>query len=159
VPSVGWFSTSAPAAQWSLGYGLVNRRDRLDFTEPPTELKELPDRPQLAEQRPVVTGRPERRQRYMSAAEMHADLLLINRGRSVREKRSNERRLRWSVAAGIGLVVLTMGTLGIVWGRSGEIITFAVYPPRRSSIRWRNSSSAVEVSPTVCATSSRSSSR
>ena len=109
---------SPQADLYSLGkvlYEIGMGRDRLDFPEPPTELKELPDRPQLLELNSVLLKacQPERRQRYASAAEMRADLLLIQRGRSVREKRSSERRLRWSVAAGIGLVGLTLGALGI----------------------------------------------
>ena len=90
-------------------------KDRLDFPEPATAVEELPDRDQLLELNSILLKacQPDRRQRYQSAAEMHNELTLLHRGKSVRQKRNSEQRLRWMAVAGACLAAVTLAALGI----------------------------------------------
>ena len=90
-------------------------KDRLDFPEPATAVEELPDRDQLFELNSILLKacQPDRRQRYQSAAEMHSELALLHRGKSVRQKRNSEQRLRWMAGAGACLAAVTLAALGI----------------------------------------------
>jgi len=89
----------APQADlYSLGkvlYEMSTGKDRHEFPELPTDARELPDRAQLIEFNEVVLKAchhdPQRR--YQSAEEMHADLALLQSGKSVRHVRQLERRL------------------------------------------------------------------
>jgi len=104
---------SAQADVFSLGkvlYEVGMGRDRLDFPEPASEWESLPDRDRLLELNAVLLKacQPDRRLRYTSAVELHADLELLHRGRSVRDKRRSETRLRWLTVGALGLVLVTL---------------------------------------------------
>jgi hypothetical protein len=109
---------SPQADVFSLGKVLYEAgmgKDRLDFPEPATGIEELPDRDALIELNAILLKacQPDRRQRYSSATAMLADLELLQRGKSVREKRWSERRLRWMAAAALTVCVLTALALGV----------------------------------------------
>ncbi len=99
---------------FSLGkvlYEISTGRDRQQFPELPTGITELPDRAALAEFNEVLLRAcaPDVKQRYETAAEMHADLALLQSGKSVARLRTVERRLKFVGRAGAvlaGLAVL-----------------------------------------------------
>lgn len=96
---------------FSLGkvlYEISTGKDRKEFPEPPTELGQHPDRNRLLELNAVIhkACRDDARQRYQSAAEMHADLALLKGGRSVRRVRALERRLVVASRVGLGIAAL-----------------------------------------------------
>jgi serine/threonine protein kinase len=109
---------SPQADVFSLGkvlYEVSMGKDRLDFPEPATELDALPDRDLLVELNTVLLKacQPDRRLRHASAAELHAELRLLQRGKSIRERRLSERRLRWLTAGTAGLAAVTLLAFGI----------------------------------------------
>ena len=90
---------------FSLGkvlYEISTGHDRQQFPELPTGISELPDRAALAEFNEVLLRAcaPDVKQRYESAAEMHADLALLQSGKSVARMRAVERRLKFVARAG-----------------------------------------------------------
>ena len=92
---------------FSLGkvlYEISTGHDRQQFPELPTGITELPDRAALAEFNEVLLRAcaPDVKQRYESAAEMHADLALLQSGKSVARMRAVERRLKFVARAGRG---------------------------------------------------------
>lgn len=109
---------SPQADIYSLGkvlYEAAMGRDRLDFPEPCTSLADDPDRKQLVELNAIILRacEPDPHHRYRSARQMHADLLLLKAGRSVRQNWASERRLRrFAWAAGL-VAVLALSTLAV----------------------------------------------
>ena len=98
---------------YSLGkvlYEVSMGKDRLDFPEPATELDDLPDRDLLLELNAVLLKacQSDRRLRHASAEALHAELELLQRGRSIRERRHSERRLRWMTAGAAGVAALAL---------------------------------------------------
>ncbi|MBI5388311.1 MAG: serine/threonine protein kinase [Verrucomicrobia bacterium] len=111
---------SAQADVFSLGkvlYEASTGQDRLEFPLLPTELGEEQTQRQLAELNEVFLKAcaPEPRNRYQSAADLHADLSLLHRGQSVRRQRRVERRWRWAVLAGYGGAALLGLGAGVLW--------------------------------------------
>jgi serine/threonine protein kinase len=109
---------SPQADVFSLGkvlYEVSMGKDRLDFPEPATALEELPDRDELLELNSILLKacQPDRRQRYPSADEMHAELEMLHQGKSVREKRNREQRLRWMAVASVCVAAMTLAALGL----------------------------------------------
>jgi WD40 repeat protein/serine/threonine protein kinase len=106
---------------FSLGkvlYEMATGRDRQEFPELPTNLIQQPaaERAQLAELNEIIVRacRADLKQRYQTAAELHADLALLQSGKSVSRMRTTERRLRFAARAGallIGIALLTAGAL------------------------------------------------
>ncbi len=101
---------SPRADLFSLGkvlYEISTGKDRKDFPEPPTGLGEECGMGELAELNAVVLRAcaAEADARYQTAEELHADLALLNSGRSVRRKRALEARLDFARKAG-GVVAL-----------------------------------------------------
>ncbi len=101
---------SPQADIYSLGkvlYEISAGRDRQDFPELPTDWEGFADQEGILELNAVVLKacHQDARQRYHSAREMHADLALLNSGKSVRRLRVIERRLniatRASAVAGV----------------------------------------------------------
>lgn len=89
---------TARADVYSLGkvlYEVSTGKDRQDFPALPTRLDELADREQFLELNEVLLHacQNEPNQRYQSAWEMHADLVVLANGKSVRRLRLLERRL------------------------------------------------------------------
>ena len=110
---------TAQADIYSLGkvlYEMSTGKDRHQFPEPPTWLGQQTDRLLWLEFNEVVQRAcaPDPRQRYASATELRADLLLLQSGRSVRRLRRTERVLGWCkrlALVGVGLLALGIGAL------------------------------------------------
>ena len=86
-----------PADLYSLGkvlYECVTGNDRLDFPELPADWRTRPDFDQLLEFNEILTKACDNdaRQSYQSAAQMSAEMELLQRGRSVQEERRREAR-------------------------------------------------------------------
>ncbi|MEK7678251.1 MAG: protein kinase [Verrucomicrobiota bacterium] len=99
---------------YSLGkvlYEISTGKDRLEFPEWPTDLEAIPDEHGLIELNEVLVKAclTDPRQRYQSAAAMHADLLLLQSGKSVKRLHSLERRL--ALATRIGIVAIGLAVL------------------------------------------------
>ena len=82
---------------YSLGkvlYECVTGKDRLEFPELPADWRTRPDFDQLLEFNEILTKACDNdaRQSYQSAAQMSAEMELLQRGRSVQEERRREAR-------------------------------------------------------------------
>jgi len=102
---------------YSLGkvlYEMSTGKDRTDFPELPTLVRELPEREQLMEFNEVLLkashNNPECR--YQSAEEMHADLALLRGGKSIRRLHLVERRLAIITKLGFLAVATAALTVG-----------------------------------------------
>jgi len=90
---------------YSLGkvlYEIATGRDRQEFPELPTEIRDLPDREGLIELNAVIARacRHDPKDRYTSAAAMRADLELLRSGKSLARLRRTEHQLRFVKRAG-----------------------------------------------------------
>ncbi|MBX3731217.1 MAG: hypothetical protein KF791_01340 [Verrucomicrobiae bacterium] len=104
---------TVPADLFSLGkvlYEIATGHDRQQFPELPTDVGALPDRAALAELNEVLVRAcaPDVRQRYQTAAEMHADLAVLQSGGSVARQRRLAGRLRFVQRAGVLVTVLAV---------------------------------------------------
>ncbi len=104
---------------YSLGkvlYEISTGHDRNQFPELPTNIVELPDRAELSELNEVLLKACHRdsRERYQTAAEMHAELALLESGRSVVRMRGLERKLRLVQRAG-ALVTALAAVIALGW--------------------------------------------
>jgi Protein kinase domain len=107
---------SPQADIYSLGkvlYEVAMGRDRHDFPEPCTGLADDPQRKLLTELNAVILKacEPDPHDRYRSARAMHADLLLLQAGKSVRQKWASERRLKWFAWAAAVIALLAVSAL------------------------------------------------
>ena len=112
---------SPQADIYSLGkllYEISTGRDRQDYPELPTNLRELPDREGVVELNEVIIKacQAEPSRRYVTAREMHGELVLLQSGKSLARLRTVERTLaklkRFSV---VGLGVTTAIAAGFFW--------------------------------------------
>ncbi|MEK7677933.1 MAG: WD40 repeat domain-containing serine/threonine-protein kinase [Verrucomicrobiota bacterium] len=108
---------SVQADLYSLGkvfYEMATGKDRLDFPEPTTNLRELPDRESLVEFNEVVLRAcaPDPRQRYQTAEELHADLVLLQAGKSLKRARWLEQRLALATRAGLAAALVALVAIG-----------------------------------------------
>jgi len=109
----------APTADvYSLGkvlYEASTGKDRQDFPELPTLLDVLPDHHRLLELNEVILHacKSDAAKRYQSAWDMHADLLVLANGKSVKRLKALERRLANLKRMG-GVAVLILGVLTAV---------------------------------------------
>jgi WD40 repeat protein len=92
---------------FSLGkvlYEMATGRDRQEYPELPTNLIAQPaaDRAQLGELNEIIicACHTDLKQRYQTAAELHADLAMLQSGKSVTRMRAVERRLKFVARAG-----------------------------------------------------------
>jgi tetratricopeptide (TPR) repeat protein len=100
---------------YSLGkvlYEMSTGRDRQEFPELPTNLIERPavERASLEELNEVVLRacHADPKQRYATAAELHADLAVLESGRSVVRLRGIERRLRFVQRLGAAVTAIAV---------------------------------------------------
>jgi WD40 repeat protein len=106
---------------FSLGkvlYEISTGHDRQQFPELPTDIAELPDRTALAELNELLLRAcaPDAKQRYGSAAEMHADLALLQSGGSVRRQQKLTKQLRFVQRAGaVVTAVAAVIAAGWLW--------------------------------------------
>jgi hypothetical protein len=106
---------------FSLGkvlYEISTGHDCQQFPELPTNVQEIPDRAALAEFNEVLVRAcaPDVNQRYESAAEMHADLALLQSGKSVARMRALERRLQFVARAGaVVTAIAALVAAGWLW--------------------------------------------
>jgi WD40 repeat protein len=120
VGTAGYLPPEGPGTPqadiYSLGkvlYELCTGRDRQNFPELPTEWEAFVDQEGLLEFNAVLLRACESdvRRRYQSAGEMHADLALLQTGKSVKRLRFIERRL--AAITRIGLVVAGIAVVAV----------------------------------------------
>src|SRR5438445_2654027 len=108
--------TTPQADIYSLGkvlYEAATGRDRQDFPELPTNVAAATDKTGLIELNEVILKAcaSDLKYRYQNATEMHADLLLLKTGKSVKHTRRLERRL--ALVTRIGAAAAIVGALAI----------------------------------------------
>jgi WD40 repeat protein/serine/threonine protein kinase len=99
-------------------YEISTGKDRKDYPEPPTLLGEYKDRQEMLELGEVIKKAcaPNPRDRFASAEQMQADLLLLNAGKSVRQTRLLERRVKLLTRTAVVLVaVILLGVVPYAW--------------------------------------------
>lgn len=120
VGTAGYLPPEGPGTPqadiYSLGkvlYELCTGRDRQDFPELPTQWQEFVDQEGLLEFNAVLmkASANDVRRRYQSAEEMHADLALLQAGKSVKRLRTVERRL--AIITRIGLTTAAVAVLAV----------------------------------------------
>lgn len=123
VGTEGYLPPEGPGTRqadiFSLGkvlYELSTGQDRQQFPEMPTNIAALADREQIAELNQVVLKacHSDAKQRYQSAAELQADLALLESGQSVARVRRIEERLRFVQRAG-ALVTAVAAVIALGW--------------------------------------------
>ncbi|MBI3414080.1 MAG: protein kinase [Verrucomicrobia bacterium] len=123
---------SPQADIYSLGkvlYEITTGKDRLEFPELPSSLCDTPESRELMELNEIVLKASEKdhRLRYHSAEEMHADLVLLQAGKSVQRLRLLERRLNQLARVSLFIVA----TAAIIAGM------FFLERARRNEVRQR----------------------
>lgn len=100
---------------YSLGkvlYEMSTGKDRRDFPELPLQLDSAEEEKGVMEFNAIVVRacKPDARDRYQSAGQMHEDLLLLLAGKSVRRTHAMEHRLKLMTRIGVGAVaVMVLG--------------------------------------------------
>ncbi len=111
---------------YSLGkvlYEISTGKDRFDYPELPTTLDDTTSRQELIEFNEIILKacRTDPRDRYPSAEKMNADLLLLQRGRSIKQVRKLQRRLALATRVGIAAVAAALLTTGAWIGSIKQI--------------------------------------
>ena len=115
VGTEGFIAPEGPgkpqADLYSLGkvlYEISTGKDRHDFPDLPADLRDSADQAGFSELNEVILKAcaSDVAQRYSSAEEMQADLLILQKGKSVKQKRVKERRRALAKRVGFSAVVL-----------------------------------------------------
>src|SRR5436190_10807333 len=114
---------SAQADLYSLGkllYEISTGKDRHAFPELPADLAEQGEAKQLVELNVILLKACQNdvRERYQSAEEMLADLLLLKAGKSVKRKRAFGRRWKMARDVAVGAMVLALIGAGAMFAFS-----------------------------------------
>ena len=122
VGTEGFIPPEGPGSPQADVYGLgkvlyeaSTGKDRHEFPDLPTRLDQLPDRELFLELNEVILQacRNDVNKRYQSALDMHADLLVLANGKSIKRLRLLERRLA-GLKRMAGILALTAITLAAV---------------------------------------------
>jgi WD40 repeat protein len=110
---------------YSLGkvlYEMAMGRNRQEFPKLPADLATLEDPTRLLELNAVILKacHSDPRQRYQSAKELAADLLLLQRGHSVRRLRTVERRLVFVTKAGAAIAAMLVVAATLYWNAARQ---------------------------------------
>jgi WD40 repeat protein len=117
---------AAQADIYSLGkvlYEISTGKDRFEYPELPSSLDDTASQHDLIELNEIVIKacRADTHERYQSADKMHADLLLLQRGRSIKQVRKLQRRLALATRVGIVAIVAALLALGAWLGSIRQI--------------------------------------
>jgi serine/threonine protein kinase len=116
---------------YSLGkvlYELSTGKDRHDFPELPENLRDLPDQDALIELNAVLVKActTDPRLGYQSDQELQADLALLQRGKSIKLKRTRERRWavgkRLAVVAGALVLLFALVQQLVIWRATKTVL-------------------------------------
>ncbi len=117
VGTEGYIPPEGPGAAqadiFSLGkvlYEMATGQDRRQFPDLPPDLKDWPDQAAVLEFNEVLVQACARdaRLRYQSCEEMHADLALLQHGKSVRRQRTMQQLWATSKKAGVALLMVAL---------------------------------------------------
>lgn len=94
-------------------YEAATGRDRREFPDLPPDIRSWPDAAQVFELNEIILKAcaQDSGQRYRTCGEMHADLTLLNQGKSVKQKRTQQQR--WAVAKKVLLAAIVFGVIAI----------------------------------------------
>ncbi|MEI6395130.1 MAG: serine/threonine-protein kinase [Verrucomicrobiota bacterium] len=116
---------SAQADLYSLGkvlYEISTGKDRQEFPELPTQLRELPDREGLMELNAVIARacRHDPKDRYASATVMRTDLELLQSGKSLARLHRIEAQLRFVRRAGAVVTIMAALATGLYFWQARQ---------------------------------------
>ena len=149
VGTEGYIAPEGPgtpqADLYSLGkvlYEISTGKDRHEYPALPSELRSFDESQALVELNAVIVKACARepKERYASAEKMHADLALLEKGRSVKRKRQTEQR-----RTALGRATLAMATLAALAGLAWLAV---------NGLRPKNVAATTIASPAVTATHS-----
>jgi tetratricopeptide (TPR) repeat protein len=118
VGTEGFIAPEGPgkpqADLYSLGkvlYEISTGKDRHDFPDLPADFRDSADQSGFSEMNEIILKAcaSDVGQRYRSAEEMQADLTILQQGKSVKQKRVNDRR--WALAKRVGFSTIVLAAL------------------------------------------------
>ncbi|MBI3418210.1 MAG: tetratricopeptide repeat protein [Verrucomicrobia bacterium] len=126
---------------YSLGkvlYQICLAQKGKNFPELPDDFEQLPDKDRLLELNEVILKACENdlEVRYQSATEMNADLALLDKGRSVKQKRVVERR--WTIGKRLALAVSALAALAFVVSQLTTTLNAPAYKASVFVLPFRN---------------------
>lgn len=117
-------------------YEAATGLDRREFPKLPEDLRSWPDAAQVFELNEIILKAcaQNSKDRYQTCEELHADLALLGQGRSVKQKRTRQKR--WSVMSRVLVFVAIIGisTLAVIslWRKSPPTRPWSTKPQARA---------------------------